>query len=386
MKNSHIVTLNIVITLLLLGGFYYAINRYGTQFLTGVRDKNGVTKVINQKVIQQNVSEYRKLSDMQSDITKAIATVAPSTVHLVRSADVTSTLSGFVVTSIKWGATAVIATSDGYLITNKHVITNLKDKYVAITKEWQKLPVTNIRLDPVLDLAVVKVSTATGKSLTGLPAASFVSAESPLNLGQFIIALGSNSSRLDFVQSVWTISQKNILMWLLSGDLTTSLPYYGIDTPVYPGFSGGPTVDLQWNVIAITTAMQNGDTQNGYTPWGLILPVTKEMIQATLTSIKLSGKIIRTPFGMTTIPLTSYLAEQLGSKKFNGRYVQKITPGTPAAEMGLVKWDIITEIDGKSIDGDTPFARYRLGYSSGDKLNMTAFRNDERKDISITLK
>ncbi|MBP6911536.1 hypothetical protein KBC03_08295 [Patescibacteria group bacterium] len=61
------------------------------------------------------------------------------------------------------------------------------------------------------------------------------------------------------------------------------------------------------------------------------------MIQATLTSIKLSGKIIRTPFGMTTIPLTSYLAEQLGSKKFNGRYVQKITPGTPAAEMGLVK-------------------------------------------------
>ncbi|MBP6911535.1 hypothetical protein KBC03_08290 [Patescibacteria group bacterium] len=48
----------------------------------------------------------------------------------------------------------------------------------------------------------MKVSTATGKSLTGLPAASFVSAESPLNLGQFIIALGSNSSRLDFVQSV----------------------------------------------------------------------------------------------------------------------------------------------------------------------------------------
>ena len=94
MKTSHIITLNIFITLLLLGGFYYAINQYGTEFLTGVWDKNGVTKVINQKVIQENVSEYRRLSDMQSDITKAIQTALPSTVHVVRSQNITKSSTG----------------------------------------------------------------------------------------------------------------------------------------------------------------------------------------------------------------------------------------------------------------------------------------------------
>lgn len=385
MKNSHIVTLNIVITLLLLGGFYYAINRYGTEFLTGVRDKNGVTKVINQKVIQQNVSEYRKLSDMQSDITKAIETVTPSTVHLVRSADVTSTLSGFVITSIKWGATAVIATSDGYLLTNKHVISNLNDKYVAITEQWQKLPVTNIWLDPVLDLAVVKVSTTTGKSVSGLPAASFVSAESPLNLGQFVIALGSNSSHLDFTQSLGTISQKNILMGTLSGDLTTTLPYYGIDATIHPGFSGGPTIDLEGNVIALTTAMQNA-TSNSNFQWGLILPITKEMVQATLTSIKMNGKILRTPFGISTLPLSDYLAQQLKLKKSSGRYVQRVTTNSIAATAGLQKDDIITEINGKAITTDAPFSRYRLGYTSGDKLSLTVFSKDQSKEISIVVR
>ncbi len=101
MKTSHVITLNIFITLLLLGGFYYSINRYGTEFLTGVWDKNGVTKVINQKVIQENVNEYRKLSETQSDITKAIDLAAPSVMHIVRSSDLTSTLSGAVVSSIQ---------------------------------------------------------------------------------------------------------------------------------------------------------------------------------------------------------------------------------------------------------------------------------------------
>lgn len=94
MKTSNIIILNIFITLALLGGFYYAINTYGTQFLTGIWDKNGVTKIINQKVIQENVSEYRKLSDTQSDLTTAITTVSPSVVHIVKSNDISTTLSG----------------------------------------------------------------------------------------------------------------------------------------------------------------------------------------------------------------------------------------------------------------------------------------------------
>lgn len=101
MRPKYIIATNIVITLLLLGGFYYAINEYGTQFLTGAWDKNGVTKVINQKVIQENVSDYRRLSDMQSDITKAIENISPSVFHIVRSANASSSLSGGIISSIQ---------------------------------------------------------------------------------------------------------------------------------------------------------------------------------------------------------------------------------------------------------------------------------------------
>lgn len=101
MKPNNIIALNILITVLLMGGFYYAINTYGTEFLTGIWDKNGVTKIINQKVIQENVSEYRKLSDMQSDATKAIATITPSVVHIVKSDDIENTLSGGIISSFQ---------------------------------------------------------------------------------------------------------------------------------------------------------------------------------------------------------------------------------------------------------------------------------------------
>lgn len=101
MKTSNIIILNILITLALLSGFYYAINNYGTQFLTGIWDKNGVTKIINQKVIQENVSEYRKLSDMQSDLTTAIGIVSPSVVHIAKSSEISAPLSGGIISSFQ---------------------------------------------------------------------------------------------------------------------------------------------------------------------------------------------------------------------------------------------------------------------------------------------
>ena len=182
MKSSNIIGVNILVTVLLLGGFYYAINTYGTQFLTGIWDKNGVTKIINQKVIQENVSEYRKLSDMQSDITKAIETVTPSVVHIVKSDDIGSTLSGGIISSFQGGASAIILTSDGYMLTNKHVVSDLKAKYSIVTSEGKKLTISNIWIDPLLDLAVIKVNNGTGKEMTTLTPASFVSAESTINL------------------------------------------------------------------------------------------------------------------------------------------------------------------------------------------------------------
>lgn len=260
MKTSHIITLNIFITLLLLGGFYYAINTYGTQFLTGAWDKNGVTKVINQKVIQENVNEYRRLSDLESDLTKAIETASSSVMHIAKSDNLTLGSGGYV-TRMQADGTAVVATSDGYLITNKHVVSDLKETYSAVSTEGKHFAVDKIWLDPVLDFAVIKLVHDTGSAVNDLSAAAFVSTESKLSLGQFATALGSSQTSPELIQKNGTISQKNIAFTVLTGDSSINLPYFSIDTTVHAGFSGGPTIDLVGNVIGITTASQQGGQQ-----------------------------------------------------------------------------------------------------------------------------
>lgn len=107
-----------------------------------------------------------------------------------------------------------------------------------------------------MDLAILKVTDITGANVSDIQAATFVSTESAVHLGQFAIMLGSAQSSLQFMQTMGTISQKNIA-FNSSGDNSTSLPYYRIDASVTAGFSGGPTFDLQGNVFAITTATEN---------------------------------------------------------------------------------------------------------------------------------
>ena len=94
------------------------------------------------------------------------------------------------------------------MLTNKHVVADLENDYSIVTYEGRELPVSNIRLDPVLDLAVLKVSDATGNSVTNLTAAAFVSQDSTINLGQFAIALGSSQSSLEFIQKSSSVTQK----------------------------------------------------------------------------------------------------------------------------------------------------------------------------------
>lgn len=310
MKAKNIIIANILITALLLAGFYYAINTYGTQFLSGMRDKNGVTKVINQKVIQENVSEYRKLSETESDVTKAITTVSPSVLQLVQLDTPAKNAPELV--NRRWTSlgTAIIVTSDGYIITNRHVVEDTRLHYGAVNANGELFPVSKIRHDPILDLAVLKITDTSGTALSNLPIASFTSVESPVALGQFALVLGGAQSAPQLIASLGTISNKPVVTGI-SGDVSRALPMYGIDATIIPGNSGGPVLDLQGNVIALTTAMDNAFAKGGWA-----LPLSKELIQTTLSMISGTGTIHRTPLGVNGMNLNEFSAQQLGLKKF----------------------------------------------------------------------
>lgn len=104
-----------------------------------------------------------------------------------------------------------------------------------------------------------------------------------------------------------------------------------------------------------------------------------------LASVIANSKITRTPLGISSISLNTYIAEQLGLKKFNGRYIQRVTTGSPAATAGLIKGDIITHINDKEIQSDLSLAHYRLAYGSGDTIDFTIYRNDTTKKLAVRL-
>lgn len=79
-----------------------------------------------------------------------------------------------------------------------------------------------------------------------------------------------------------------------------------VDARVMPGFSGGPTLDLQGNIIGITTAMDNTQQQAA-----LVMPITQQLIQTMLENILSNGKITRNAFGMSAITLNTTIAQQL---------------------------------------------------------------------------
>ncbi len=91
------------------------------------------------------------------------------------------------------------------------------------------------------------------------------------------------------------------------------------------------------------------------------------------------------PLGVTTLSLNTYKAQQMNLKKFAGQYIQRVLPDSLGSKAGLQKGDIITHIDGNALIDDTPLARYWLGHTSGDKIELTISRAEETKKISITL-
>ena len=213
-----------------------------------------MTKVINQKVIQESVSEYRKLSETESDITKTIAAVSPAVVQIIELD--TPAKNSPELLNRKWTGlgSAMIVTSDGYLITNKHVVEDTRKHYGAVSREGELFPVSKIRHDPILDLAVIKITDASGANLKNLSTVSVTSIESPVLIGQFSLILGGAQIAPQLVATLGTISQKPGISGI-SGDISRALPFYGIDATVTPGNSGGPVVDLQGNVIAMITSM-----------------------------------------------------------------------------------------------------------------------------------
>lgn len=263
----------------------------------------------------------------------------------------------------------VIFRSDGYIVTNNHVVDGAKEIIVSLS-DGRSLKGKLIGQDEFTDLAVVKVDE------TNLPTAVFGNSDSVV-VGEPAIAIG-NPLGLEFQGSV-TVGVISALNRTLDvSDKRVKL--LQTDAAISPGNSGGALVNADGEVIGINSAKVAAAAVEGM---GFSIPINT--VQTIVNELIEKGYVARPYLGVSVFdPMTAArYGYQLNIDK--GVYIFRLTLDGPCGKAGFQRGDIILEIDGEEVNSVSELRAKIASYKVGDKVTVTYDRNDTKRKAEVTL-
>ncbi|MBB2946211.1 putative serine protease PepD [Actinoplanes lutulentus] len=284
----------------------------------------------------------------------------------------------------------VVLSADGYIVTNNHVVsTATGGKVNIIFADGTKATAEVVGTDARTDLAVVKAS-----GVSGLKAAKFADS-SQIQVGDTVLALGSPLG-LEGSVTAGIISAKDRTIQSASEDeqeQTPSNPFGGsqeeqqqqqqststtmtgllqTDAPINPGNSGGALVNTNGEVVGINSAIATSGSSSGNIGLGFAIPSNKA---ADVANQLMAGKKVSHPA----------LGVSVTDGENGGALVSTVTADSAASKAGLQQGDVVTKVDGKTIDeSDDLVAAVQAG-SVGQKLSITFTRNGSEQTVTVTL-
>ena len=262
----------------------------------------------------------------------------------------------------------VIYSSDGYVITNYHVVEGASRVTVLLGEEEVDAKV--IGFDSVQDIALLKVDR------TGLPAAQ-MGDSSAVRTGEFVIAIGSPlGDELAGTTTFGMVSYANRTLDL-DGALVTMIQ---TDAAINSGNSGGALLNVDGQVIGINSRKTSGSTTSGATIEGIGFAIPINEVRATVDELIATGKITRPGLGITGQEVSGYYGYVPG-----GIMVATVSEGSPAQAAGMQVQDIITAIDGKEISTLSELRAALYSHKIGDTITVTVFRESKSIDLTVTL-
>lgn len=282
------------------------------------------------------------------------------------------------------GGSGFLVASDGYVVTNKHVVDDEKADYTVIMNGGEKYDAEVLAKDPLNDVAVLKIKSAP----KDLPYLKFADSDE-LKVGQTAIAIGTPLMQFSNSVSVGVVSGLFRSIRAGGGFMEKSEQLEGViqtDAAINPGNSGGPLLNLDGDVIGVNVAIANGAENIGFA-----LPANT--VKGVVDSVREHGKIVRPFLGVRYIPVTEELKEANKLTVDYGVLISRgetaaelaVTPGSPADKAGLVENDIILEADGKKLDEKVSLARIVAGKKVGDTLKLKVLHKGEEKAVNVTL-
>lgn len=265
----------------------------------------------------------------------------------------------------------VIVSSDGYIITNNHVIQNA-DEILVQFYEGEQIEAEVIGTDPESDVAVLKVDSS------DLPAITLGDSDE-LRVGELVLAIGSPlDQQFAHTVSMGVVSAKG----RANLGLSAYENYIQTDAAINPGNSGGALINMDGELVGINTAIAS--RTGGNQGLGFAIPIN--MARMVMESLIEDGRVVRSYLGITQGAMVdNIMARALDLDVNYGVVVGEVPEGGPADKAGIAEGDVILRKDGRPI---RDWAQFRLSIASatpGTEIELEIFRDGDRRTINVTL-
>ena len=258
-----------------------------------------------------------------------------------------------------------VLTSDGFILTNAHVVEGADEVLVTLTDK-REFKAKIIGADKRTDVAVVKIQA------TGLPAVK-VGDVSRLKVGEWVMAIGSPFG-LDNSVTAGIVSAKQ-------RDTGDYLPFIQTDVAINPGNSGGPLINMRGEVVGINSQIYS--RSGGFMGISFAIPID-EAIRVS-EQLRTSGRVQRGRIGVQIDQVSKDVAESLGLAKAQGALVRSVEAGSPADKAGVEAGDIITRFEGKPIEKSADLPRMVGSVKPGSKASLTVWRRGSSKELQVVV-
>jgi serine protease Do len=260
-----------------------------------------------------------------------------------------------------------IISSDGYILTNAHVVGAADNITVHLTDK-REFKARLIGVDKRTDVALIKIEAS------GLPKVS-IGDPSTLKVGEWVLAIGSpfgfdNSVTAGIVSAKGrSLPQENYV------------PFIQTDAAINPGNSGGPLFNMKGEVIGINSQIYS--RSGGYMGLSFAIPI--DVAIEVSNQLRSSGKVVRGRIGVSIQEVTRDLAESFGLSKASGALVSNVEKGGAAEKAGIQVSDVILKFDGKAVVISSDLPRIVAATRPGSKVNVQLWRRGDSKEVSLTV-
>lgn len=275
------------------------------------------------------------------------------------------------------------ADGKGYIVTNNHVVSG-SDKIQVILANGRQVNARIVGRDEVTDLAVLAVS---GQDVS--QTATFGDSKS-LIAGQNVIAVGSpmgSEYASTVTQGIISAPSRTLSNTDSSGKTVSQQTVIQTDAAINPGNSGGALVNSAGQVIGINS-MKLSQSNDGTSVEGMGFAIPSNEVVSIINELVKNGKISRPQLGIKVLPvseLPSYYRNRLGIKIKSGIYVAEVTRNSAAANAGMKKGDVITQVDGKKVNDVSTLHSELYRHKVGQRVTVSVNRQGKQQQLNIKL-